>query len=666
MYQTRFCLYIICCLIGRAQVHGQKQNNVWIFGNHAGLDFNTSQPTALHKTPVTFISCCPVRHLLPYYVSSICDTNGKLLFYTDGSKVWDKRNKEIPTYAGRWPWSGHVMPLICPYPGNDSLYYIFGVSDASYANRLQYLSINMKGNGGAGEIVYPQPSSLDNYYTVLLHNASVLIAGTSHCNNKDTWIAAHSKNSFYSFLVTEKGVDPVPVVTEIDPAVISPHNIYAGLGNIKFSANGERMALPVTDENKIVVFDFNNATGKFSNPIVLNLATNFNLEDIELSPDGSKLYYGAYEVIPGQDPGTPVLHDVFQMNLDVGTPDDILKTTVKVTVNPAAEICTKAGCIDVYRTLELAPNGKIYMSKRFGDSLLNLDVSISAIENPNAAGALCFYKPYSVDLGTKYAVMSCNYIRSQTFTPKEQGIQVQESTCADKPVSFSLFYSLVDSVKWDFGDPGSGNKNFSRLFKPQHTYPGPGNYTAKAIVYRRCFVDTAIKQFTISPDSSVHISDSIKNVTMCTGDSLKLDASTPYATGYLWNNGLIYPNVSITSPGDYSLIAYNACSTELRRFSVKYADCPCDVYMPSAFSPNEDGLNDYLKPGVYCQVTEFRFAVYNRFGERLFYTTQKGDGWNGYNRSLPASQGIYVWTLEYRNPNNKKLYRQHGSVVLVR
>lgn len=646
-----FVMFIFC------GASAQKRNNVWLFGDHTGLNFNSSPPTVIKKSAAGFIS-------VPYYVSSICDKNGDLLCYTDGITVWDRHNGEIPKYLHRWPWSGHVMPLICPYPGNDSLFYLFGVSDGSYANRLQYLTINMKGNGGDGEIVYPQPSTVRNYFSVLLSNASVLVTGTAHCNGRDTWIVAHAGNALYSFLVTDKGVDSVPVISPVDPGIISSGFISGALGNIKFSANAEKMVVPVANEQKMVVFNFNNATGKFSNPVSLHLPPKLDLDDVELSPDGSKLYYGAYETLTGEV--SAVLHDVFQMDLAAGAPDDILQTITKLTLHSDREVCSPNLCIYVYRTLQLTPDGKIYISMRYSGSIANFDLRLSIIEKPNEAGQACFYRANALDMGTKYGMISYNYIRSQTFTPVEKGIQVQESTCADKPVSFSLLYTHVDSVKWDFGDPLSGARNFSRLFRPEHSYPSPGTYIAKAIIYKTCFVDTAIKEFTISQDLSVHIPDTIRNAVVCTGDTLRLNATAPYATGYLWNTGLIYPDISITTEGTYFVTIYNACSSDRREFSVQYKDCPCDIFVPNAFTPNSDGLNDTFKPVVYCTIKELTFSVYNRFGEQLFTTLAPGKGWNGYTGASPAEPGTYVWMLQYRNPNNKKVVRRKGSLLLLR
>ena len=652
-------LIVILCFQSR-ETYCQKRNNIWQFGNHSGLDFNTDPPTPLDSTPVWS------ETMPPYYVSSICDNAGQLLFYTDGITAWNRHNKEIPRYLHRWPWSGFVMPLICPYPGNDSLCYIFGVSDHSYANRLQYLTINMKGDAGYGEIVYPQPSTLSNYYTILLQNASVLLAGTAHCNQKDQWIVSHSEDALYSFLVTADGVDSIPVVSQIPHNIISPQNIYGGYSNLKFCANGEKLMLPLSDENAIVVLDFNNLTGQFSNPVRLNLPPGNHLEDAELSPNGSKLYYGSYTSSTlGDEPAAFDSHDIFQLDLDAGNAEAIQKTSVKISPFSERTGCSPHVCFFEYRTLQLGPDGKIYVSMRVL-SPINLDLTLSVIQYPNEKGLNAFYKLNAINLRRKAWIISYNYIRSQTFTLKDNGIQVQKAVCADAPVNFSLLFSRIDSVKWDFGDSQSGNNNYSTLLKPQHTYPNPGSYIAKAVIYNKCIVDTAVAKVQITEDLSVHISPSLKDTTVCTGDQLVLNATTPNATNYLWSNGRIYPDFTITTAGDYNLTVYNACSIDRRDFSVKYENCNCNVFVPTAFTPNHDGLNDVFKPSVQCFATDYRFSIYNRYGMSVFTTTEIGKGWAGNTGAAEVGTGTYVWTVEYRDPNNKQFFRKHGTVVLMR
>lgn len=654
---VRFFIFLL--LTGPFCLQAQKYNNVWIFGASAGIDFNTDPPKPL-KGPTSFPQPDPYFEPPPYYTSSICDYDGNLLFYTDGITVWDKRKKEVQKYLGRWPWSGFTMPLICPYPGNDSLYYLFGVSKNKFANRLQCLTIRAK-PGEDVAIVYPQPSTLDNYYTKLLDNASLFVAGTNACNEKDIWIVAESDGKLYSYLVTASGVSNTPVVSDFS-GILPVGFINGANGNMKFSASGEKMVLPSADEHAIFVFDFNNQTGKFDTPLKISTGTAEAFKDLELSPDGSKLYYGSEKQPDTQEiPGT--FFDVYQFDLAAGSPEAIQNSKLKLSYSEH-ESCSPRVCFFVYKTLQLGPDEKIYISQRTAS--IDLDHALSVIEFPNRAGTNCFYKTNALDLKLKYYIINYNYIRSFNYTIEKNGIQIQKSNCKDKPVEFSLLYKNIDSVKWNFGDPASGNDNFSTSFKPQHIYPDVGTYTATAVIYTRCIKDTATAIVNVNDISSVHISDNVKDTTICTGQDFTYDVTTENATGYLWSTGLVYPTRKMTEPGTYSITAYNECSVDKRTFTVAIEDCNCNVFVPNAFTPNRDGLNDKFKPVIDCQALKYNFSIYNRFGQVQFHSTVIGEAWNGYISAYPAASGTYIWLVTYQNPNDKKTYQKSGTVTLIR
>jgi len=646
--------FVLLILLQHLHVAAQKQNNIWLFGNHAGLDFNFSPPRSVDYVPVT--------GNFPYYTSTIADSLGNLLFSTDGFITWNRNFNAMKKYKDRWPWSGHVLPLICPYPGNDSLYYIFGVSDDSYANRLQYLTIDMTGNGGYGEIVYPQPSTLSNYFTVLLNNASVLLAGTAHCNKKDVWIVTHSQDAFYSFLVTEKGVDSVPVISKI-PTGIVESGAY-GTYNIKFSPSGEKLVMQIGTK-AIAVFDFDNSIGAFTNGIRLDMPKDVYLEDVEISPDGNRLYYGAY-VYDKETYNDD--HYVYQMDLTVGSPDAIAKTTY-----PLIDVPDRGGggghlTYIIKRCLQLAPDGKIYVSMRevIADVELNLDNTASLIEAPNELGVNARYTKNSVDINKKYKFIQVNYIRSSSFPVKQNGIQFSKNICNSQPVNFSLLLSKVDSVKWNFGDPASGNNNSSQDFKPSHIYPAPGSYLVTALIYNRCITDTALATVVISPEQPVKIPASIKDSTVCSGEELFMNATTPYATGYMWGGGNINPIQQITVNGKYEIRVTNDCSIDVRTFNVQFKPCDCEIFIPAAFTPNSDGLNDLFRPIVKCNVQEYLFKIFSRYGQVIFDSSKPGAGWNGTIANQPLPTGTYVWLVQYRDPNSKLLVKKHGTVTLIR
>lgn len=646
MRKSNFILLLI--LFFSTCLKAQKFNNVWAFGNHAGLNFNEAPVGYLDYTAVEGIKA-------PYFASSICNKYGTLLFYTDGITVWNGQHNILDNHF-RWPWSGNVVPLICPYPANDTLFYIFAIGSEGNKNKLQYLTINTNASGGQGEIVYPPAPQ--SYFGVLLDNASLLLAGTNHCNGKDTWIVSYASGKLYSYLITKNGVSTTPVVSSVGQGINT--FINAGWSNIKFSANGEKLVLPLINSNKVLVFDFNNATGTFSNTQSLNIPKEKKLEDVELSPDGSKLYFASLE---NTDRGL-TQHYVFQMDLKAPTTAAIEASLFNISTRPDRSGCTPHDCFTIDRSMQLGPDGKIYISMR-EVMTKDQDLFLSVIEDPNKAGGLANYKKNAVNVNTKYKFINYNYIRSGSFSLKENGIQVQTKGCLDKPVAFNLLISNPDSVIWDFGDAASPD-NTSRSFAPEHLYPAPGGYTATAIIYSKCKADTAKKYFVIQNDKAVHIPANIKDSVLCQGDMFVADATAPNAINYVWENEMKTPVRKIEESGEYAIKISNDCSFDFKKFTITYEECNCESFIPSAFTPNNDGLNDQFKPVMKCAAKEYLFKIFNRYGGVAFSSKDAQKAWKGDYGTNGAPSGVYTWVLQYKNPNTNKLIVKTGNVLLIR
>ena len=88
-------------------------------------------------------------------------------------------------------------------------------------------------------------------------------------------------------------------------------------------------------------------------------------------------------------------------------------------------------------------------------------------------------------------------------------------------------------------------------------------------------------------------------------------------------------------------------------------------FVPGAFTPNGDGLNDEIKPLALGLKSIEAFRIYNRWGQLMFSTAQIGAGWNGKFAGKPQESGTYVWYAEGTDYANKKLQKK-GNVVLVR
>jgi gliding motility-associated-like protein len=123
-------------------------------------------------------------------------------------------------------------------------------------------------------------------------------------------------------------------------------------------------------------------------------------------------------------------------------------------------------------------------------------------------------------------------------------------------------------------------------------------------------------------------------------------------------------------------MAAPAVTTEYQLYVVTAEGCHTsaselvEVYyplrMPGGFTPNGDGRNDVFRVPAVAPVTIQYLAVFNRVGQRVFYTVDKGKGWDGTYDGVAQPAGAYVWELVFVNPISKKTEERMGTVILVR
>ena len=100
---------------------------------------------------------------------------------------------------------------------------------------------------------------------------------------------------------------------------------------------------------------------------------------------------------------------------------------------------------------------------------------------------------------------------------------------------------------------------------------------------------------------------------------------------------------------------------------IVFIDSKCEdpyVYVPNAFSPNDDGENDVL----YVRgrnITDLYFAIFNRWGEKVFETNDQSIGWDGLFRNRNSDPAVFDYYLKYFCDGNKQ-YFQKGNVTLIR
>ncbi len=135
------------------------------------------------------------------------------------------------------------------------------------------------------------------------------------------------------------------------------------------------------------------------------------------------------------------------------------------------------------------------------------------------------------------------------------------------------------------------------------------------------------------------------------------------ADSLLWYDGTAGDTRAIYQGGVYIVHAVNKCGIVSDTITVRQIFC--DILVPNAFSPNGDGTNDLFRIlGNTGRMQGTRLSVFNRWGERLFYTEDKYRGWDGMHKGSEAQIGTYVYLLEYSIDG--KPYRQKGNFHLLR
>lgn len=152
---------------------------------------------------------------------------------------------------------------------------------------------------------------------------------------------------------------------------------------------------------------------------------------------------------------------------------------------------------------------------------------------------------------------------------------------------------------------------------------------------------------------------------LCFGETLML---TPRGAGtnYKWQDSTATATFLVTQPGIYAIVANNVCNRATDSVVIYYEDCNCTLFLPTAFSPNNDGLHDVFRPVFRCILGNYKLSIYNRWGELVFFTTDPRVGWNGTINGKDASISSYVWIVEYLDELNNKPYKKQGTVTLVR
>jgi hypothetical protein len=359
---TVFILLPLFCI-------GQKQGNIWYFGDHAGVDFNSGVPIAL-TDGATYNT-----NSYSEGTASIADSLGDLLFYTNGQKLWNKNHSLMLNGDSLFGnFSSTQSSIIIPQPASSEYFYVFTVDDYfedALRHGLSYSVVDICLDNGFGGVMTNKKN------VIVLDTIAEKIAAVQHSNGVDYWVLTHKlyTDEFYAFLLTANGISDT-IVTHIG-------SIHSGAqGQLKLSSSGTKVASGSSYLTYFLdLFDFDKSSGIVANYRPLTIPINSQIYGVEFSPNSSKLYadYFSYN---------PVTQGIAQYDLNAGAGNlDSINSSINI-------IHTYAGVSP--RGLQLAPDGKIYSV-----GVLNKNYLL-AINNPDDYGSLSNFQDSAVYLNGKF------------------------------------------------------------------------------------------------------------------------------------------------------------------------------------------------------------------------------------------------------------------------
>lgn len=246
-----------------------------------------------------------------------------------------------------------------------------------------------------------------------------------------------------------------------------------------------------------------------------------------------------------------------------------------------------------------------------------------------------------------------------------------QNACAGTPLpiqNVSFPSALPVEWIWDFG-----NGDTSHAMNPTYVYPQPGTYTVTLILGNGRCGDTLRQTVTIWPNPTAVISvrDSITRIWKETYFS---DLTAGTIIQREWNLG----DGSTTTQRDFVYMYRDTGSYLVRLVVMDDKGCvdtayqrvivygDFTMYVPTAFSPNGDGVNDVFYPGgVWFDVYDFLFQIYNRWGQLIWETRERGHAWDGRDMRTGEVVPEDAYVFRIRGMDFKGKYHEYVGTVTV-
>lgn len=245
-----------------------------------------------------------------------------------------------------------------------------------------------------------------------------------------------------------------------------------------------------------------------------------------------------------------------------------------------------------------------------------------------------------------------------TLYPTPSPPTVADTTICQGSSAF-LLTATGNNIRW-----------YDSLFAktPLNTPPTISTATVKHFAFfatqtiNGCESDRAPIVVNINPLPYANIGDNQKH---CEGISLKLETNTDSSFQYLWNTGDTLPFIFVKDENAYWCDVSNNCGTVRAETTIDFVSCNECLYAPNAFSPNGDGKNDEYIVFSNCPLKYYQLQIFNRWGEKVFASSDEQQPWDGSYKDSPLSVGVYIYQLILVNELGETTSTK-GSITLIR
>ncbi|MCX6234036.1 MAG: gliding motility-associated C-terminal domain-containing protein [Bacteroidetes bacterium] len=610
-----------------------EEANYWYFSSFAGLVFTNS---VSYDNANTVLYYNPIEKIGGRSSSVISDELGNFKFVSNGQQVWGSNFELLPHGNDLFgDPSCTQSSIFIQNPEIKNIYYLFTVDfpydpyfhTVSYGFRYSEIDLNFN----------PPYGDVKNYNILLHEDVAEKLTAVRHKNERDVWVITHGydvslngewANCFYVFLVTRDGVDTNfitnPIGKSYEGSLGFPiPNISTGY--MKSSPDGSKIAVAITGLNSVEIFDFNNETGVLSN-CKSSPETFKNAFGIEFSPDNSKLYVSTLDF-------SQTLIDssrVYQLDLN----------NTDIFQNPYQIIASHYD--SAFGALQLGKDGKIYVART------NLSY-LSVIQNPDRIGNWCNIIENGQGLGGRSGYICLpNFMQSYLDIP---AFTYKNKCFGDTTILTVTNDSNIESQLWNFDDLGSGSSNTSSLSSPGHVFSNPGPYNVLLSEFYKGKSFQSSEKVVINPLPDIDYLNP-DTVFLYPGAKFTLQGGAGYDKYFWYYQSMQNPAgtnqqfIAADTGTYYLMVVDTLCCYNIDTIVI----IPSVIFVPNAFTPNGDGLNEEfmaicLKEGG---INDFHMMVYNRWGQLLFESHEIDEGWDGTLNNTLLPSGVYIYKITYK------------------